>query len=124
MITARWLARVLLKRPQLDQIAIKCERGTVPHVTIDTIAEHWNLVDVRCIDSGAAFGPEKIDEAILRKRGMQSDAEQTALRSIVDGEIEWRAVQDAVDDSLHLSGRLFQNEKIVWSNEGHVGRLI
>ena len=55
---------------------------------------------------------------------MQSNAEQAAFRSVVDGEIERRALQDAIDDSFYFAGRFFQNQKIVWTNEGEAGRLI
>src|SRR6185295_12150327 len=55
---------------------------------------------------------------------MQGDTEQAALRSVVDGEIERRAMQNTIDDTLYFAGRFFQNEKIVWANEGEAGRLV
>src|SRR6185436_5875105 len=66
----------------------------------------------------------EVYKAVLSKLRMQRDAEQAALGSVVDGEIERRAVQDTVNDSLHFASRLFQNEEIVWTDEGHAGRLI
>jgi hypothetical protein len=60
VITTRWLARILLQGSQFDEIAIESQRQAIPHITIDTVAEHRNFVDVCCIDARAAFGPEKI----------------------------------------------------------------
>src|ERR1043165_6480987 len=54
VITTRRLAGVLLQRSQLDQVAIERERRAVPHVTIDTIAEHRYFVNVRRVDTCAA----------------------------------------------------------------------
>ena len=117
VITARRLTGVLLQRAQLDQIAIERQSRTIPDVTIDTIAEQRYLIRVRGVGAGAALSPEEVNKTVLRETRMQRDPEQTALGSIVDREIERRAVQRAVDDALHPARRSFQHEKIIWSKK-------
>src|SRR4029078_11414069 len=110
--------------PKLDQITIKHEGRSVPHVTIDAVSEKRYLIDVRGIATSAAYGPIKIDESVLLEMRMQGDAQQATLGSVIDRQIERRARQCAVEDTLDFAGRLFENKKIVGTNERHAGRLI
>src|SRR5262245_42425801 len=55
---------------------------------------------------------------------MQGNAEQATLRSIVDGEVQRRAVQSAIDDALNFACGPLQHKKIVCTEERKTGRLI
>jgi hypothetical protein len=56
---------------------------------------------------------------------VQRNAQQAALRTGVDREVEHRgALHDPIHHPLHLAGGLFQDEEVVGAEEGHTGGLI
>jgi hypothetical protein len=55
---------------------------------------------------------------------VQGDAEQTALRTRVDGQVQHDALNGAVDDPLDLPGGLLQDQEVIGAEEGHARRLV
>jgi hypothetical protein len=60
----------------------------------------------------------------LGKARMQDQAQESSLRVGVHGEIERRGgLNEAVDDTLHLSGRLLQDQEVGLAEENNSDRL-
>ena len=53
---------------------------------------------------------------------MEGDAQQSTLGAEVDGEVEHRVLNLAVDDALDLAGVLLDDEQIVAAEEGDARR--
>src|SRR5688572_19435770 len=99
----------MLERADLDEIAIEDQARAVPDETVHAIAEEWNSDDVVAVGAGlrdiSAFGlrrkkwvvwwwrrrvttPVQIHRAIRRKCRIERHAEESALGSVVDREIQ------------------------------------
>src|SRR5256885_10767378 len=67
--------------------------------------------------------PVEIHEAVMRKIGMQRDAEQATLRRRIDREIERHALLRSIHHPFDLARALLEYEEIVRAEERDAGRL-
>src|SRR5207237_1384167 len=105
-------------------VAVECQGGTVPDEPIDSIPGERNLAYHARIRAGAALRPPYEGERRIGEIRMEGHAEQAALRVGIDGEVERRVrLNDAVDYSLDLARRLFQDEIVVQPEEHDADRL-
>ena len=88
VITSQRLVGVGLISTQLDQVAIEHQRGSIPNVSIDAIAEQRNIRQIRRIKARAALSPVKIDQPIEFEVRIQSEAKQSTFGSAVHCQIE------------------------------------
>ena len=112
-----------LERAQHDQIPIERQRRSIPVVPVNPVAKQRCLGEDVGVAAGRALGPIEIDAGIAREIRVQGHTEQSALRAGVDGQIEHRGINRAIDDALHASGALLQHEQIVLADERHRGWL-
>src|SRR5207247_5766 len=93
VVAAHGLVGVGLERSQHDDVPVQSQslRGRVPNKSIHAIPERRRFGQIRAINAGAALGPVEIDSMTLSEIRLQSNAEQAALGSGVDGQVESRA---------------------------------